>query len=52
MKIRFSTAVVVSLLSMSVAPMMAQAASAGGTCKTVGRTIVDTGVNLRCTQTS
>ena len=32
--------------------MMAQAASAGGTCKTVGRTIVDTGVNLRCTQTS
>jgi surface protein len=37
---------------MSVAPMMAQAASAGGTCKTVGRTIVDTGVNLRCTQTS
>ena len=31
---------------------MAQAASAGGTCKTVGRTIVDTGVNLRCTQTS
>jgi surface protein len=52
MKIRFSTAVVVSLLSMSVAPMMAQAASAGGTCKTVDRTVVDSGVSLRCTQTN
>ncbi len=30
---------------------MAQAASAGGTCKAVDRTIVDSGVSLRCTQT-
>ena len=53
MKIRLSAAVVASFLLMSVGvPTMAQAASAGGTCKTVGRTIVDTGVNLRCTQTS
>ena len=44
--------VVASLLLMSLgSPTVAQAASAGGTCKTVGRTIVDSGVNLRCTQT-
>ena len=51
MKIRFGAAVVVSLLSMSVVPTMAQAASAGSTCKTVDRTVVDSGVSLRCTQT-
>jgi surface protein len=51
MKIRFGTAVIVSLLSMSVVPTMAQAASAGGTCKTVDRTVVDSGVSLLCTQT-
>jgi len=28
-----------------------QAASAGGKCKAVNRTVVDSGVNLRCTQT-
>ena len=38
------------LMSLGVSSV-AQAASAGGTCKTVGRTIVDSGVNLRCTQT-
>ena len=52
MKIRLGAAVVVSLLLMSVVPTMAQAASAGGTCKTVGRTVVDSGVSLRCTQTN
>ena len=52
MKIRWASVVVVSLLLMSVGlPTMSQAASAGGTCKTVGRTVVDSGVNLRCTQT-
>ena len=51
MRIRLCAAVVVSLLSMSVVPTMAQAASAGGTCKTVDRTVVDSGVSLRCTQT-
>ena len=52
MKIKFSAAVVASFLLMSVGvPTMALAASAGGTCKTVGRTVVDSGVNLRCTQT-
>ena len=51
MKIRLGAAVVVSLLSMSVVPTMAQAASAGSTCKTVDRTVVDSGVSLRCTQT-
>jgi hypothetical protein len=52
MKIRFSAAVVVSFLLMSLGvPTVAQAVSAGGTCKSVGRTIVDNGVNLRCTQT-
>ena len=44
--------VVALLMLMSVgSPTVAQAASAGGTCKTVGRTVVDSGVNLRCTQT-
>ena len=44
--------VVASLLLMSLGvSSVAQAASAGGTCKTVGRTIVDSGVNLRCTRT-
>jgi surface protein len=44
--------VVASLLLMLVGvPTVAQAASAGGTCKAVDRTIVDSGVNLRCTQT-
>ena len=53
MKIRFGAAVVASFLLMSVGvPTMAQAASAGGTCKAVGRTIVDSGVSLRCTQTN
>jgi surface protein len=53
MKNRLSAAaVVVSFLLMSVGvPTMAQAASAGGTCKAVDRTVVDSGVNLRCTQT-
>ena len=44
--------VVASLLLMSVGvSSVAQAASAGGTCKAVDRTVVDSGVNLRCTQT-
>ena len=44
--------VVASLLLMSLGvSSVAQAASAGGTCKSVGRTIVDSGVNLRCTRT-
>ena len=44
--------VVASLLLMSLGvSSVAQAASAGGTCKTAGRTVVDSGVNLRCTQT-
>jgi hypothetical protein len=44
--------VVASLLLMSLGvSSVAQAASAGGTCKTVGRMIVDSGVNLRCSQT-
>jgi hypothetical protein len=52
MKIRFSAAVVVSFLLMSVGvPTVAHAVSAGGSCKEAGRTIVDSGVNLRCTQT-
>jgi surface protein len=51
-KIRFGAAVVVSFLLMSVGvPTVAQAASAGGTCKSAGRTVVDSGVSLRCTQT-
>jgi hypothetical protein len=53
MKIRFGAAVVASFLLMSVGvPTMAQAASAGGACKTVDRTVVDSGVSLRCTQTN
>ena len=53
MKIRLGAAVFVSFLLMSVGvPTVVQAASAGGTCKTVGRTVVDSGVNLRCTQTN
>jgi surface protein len=52
MKIRLGAAVVVSFLLMSVGvPTVAHAVSAGGSCKEVGRTIVDSGVNLRCTQT-
>ncbi len=53
MKIRLgAAAVVVSFLLMSVGvPTVAHAVSAGGTCKSVGRTVVDSGVNLRCTQT-
>ena len=52
MKIRFSAAVVVSFLFMSLGvSSVAQAASAGGSCKSVGRTVVDSGVSLRCTQT-
>jgi hypothetical protein len=48
----YRSGVVASLLLMSVgSPTVAQAASAGGRCKTVGRTIVDSGVNLRCTRT-
>ena len=48
----YRSGVVASLLLMSVgSPTVAHAASAGGTCKTVGRTIVDSGVNLRCTRT-
>jgi len=44
--------VVASLLLMSVgSPTVAQAASAGGTCKEAGRTVVDSGVSLRCMQT-
>jgi hypothetical protein len=44
--------VVASLLLMSVgSPTVAQAASAGGSCKTAGRTIVDSGMSLRCMQT-
>ena len=38
------------LVSLGVSSV-AQAASAGGTCKTVGRSVVDSGVSLRCTQT-
>ena len=53
MRIRCASVVVVSLLLMSVGvPTMAQAASAGSTCKTVGLTVVDSGVSLRCTQTN
>jgi surface protein len=52
MRIRFSAVVVVSLLVLSVGvPTVVQAASAGGACKTVDRTVVDSGVSLRCTQT-
>ena len=50
MRIRWASVVVVLLMSVGVSSV-AQAASAGGTCKTVGRTVVDSGVNLRCTQT-
>jgi septum formation inhibitor MinC len=53
MKIRLGAAVVASLLLMSVGShTVAQAASAGGSCKAAGRTIVAPGgVSLRCTQT-
>jgi putative transposon-encoded protein len=53
MKNRFSAAaVVVSFLLMSVGvSSVAQAASAGGSCISAGRTIVSNGVSLRCTQT-
>ena len=51
MKIR-SLAFVTSLLLMSLGvSTVAQAASAGGSCKKSGRTVVDSGVSLRCTQT-
>lgn len=52
MKIRIGAAVVASFLLMSVGvSSVAQAASAGGSCKTVDRTVVDSGLSLRCTQT-
>jgi hypothetical protein len=51
MKIR-SLAFVTSFLLMSLGvSTVAQAASAGGSCKKSGRTVVDSGVSLRCTQT-
>ena len=51
MKMR-SSAFVSAILFMSMGvSAVAQAASAGGSCKTAGRTVVASGVNLRCTQT-
>ena len=51
MKMR-SSAFVSAILFMSIGvSAVAQAASAGGSCKTAGRTVVASGVNLRCTQT-
>ena len=51
MKIRLSAFVsAILFMSMGVSAV-AQAASAGGSCKKAGRTVVASGVNLRCTQT-
>ena len=51
MKMR-SSACVSAILFMSIGvSAVAQAASAGGSCKKAGRTVVASGVNLRCTQT-
>ena len=51
MKMR-SSAFVSAILFMSIGvSAVAQAASAGGSCKKAGRTVVASGVNLRCTQT-
>ena len=51
MKMR-SSAFVSAILFMSMGvSAVAQAASAGGSCKKAGRTVVASGVNLRCTQT-
>ena len=51
MKMR-SSAFVSAILFMSMGvSAVAQAASAGGSCKKVGRTVVSSGMSLRCTQT-